>query len=140
MEDGKVIEKNDLSESMTTTNASTTLKFSEFPAFKAGKEYHLNLYASIKKDAKWAKKGHIVAMEQVELGNTKTIKTLAANSSSTPLALSKSATTWTVANAQFSIQFDAKQGLLTTYKVAGNSLIQQALKPNYWRAKTDNAR
>ncbi|MEM6699732.1 MAG: beta-galactosidase small subunit, partial [Bacteroidota bacterium] len=88
----------------------------------------------------WAKKGHILAMEQIELENTKIITLATDNQPNAPLSLTKNDTEWIVSNTKFTIKFDVAQGLLTTYEVAGHSLVQQPLKANYWRAPTDNDR
>ena len=46
----------------------------------------------------------------------------------------------TVSNAHFTVTFDKTTGLLKAYEVDGNSLLgtEGTLKPNFWRAVTDN--
>ncbi|MEM1121343.1 MAG: glycoside hydrolase family 2 TIM barrel-domain containing protein [Bacteroidota bacterium] len=140
LEDGKVIAEGDLSVGKMTKNGSHTLNIPSFPNFNANKEYHLNLYATLRNDTRWAQKGHIAASEQIELANTKTMMINATSTTNIPLTLNKTATEWTVSNGQFTVTFDAKSGLLTNYKVGNKSILQQPLQPNFWRATTDNDR
>ena len=46
----------------------------------------------------------------------------------------------TVSNANFTISFDRQTGLLKQYTVLGNNLLGEGgtLRPNFWRAVTDN--
>ena len=46
----------------------------------------------------------------------------------------------TVANANFTVKFDRQTGLLKQYTVLGNDLLGEGgtLRPNFWRAVTDN--
>ncbi len=46
----------------------------------------------------------------------------------------------TIANANFTVKFDRQTGLLKQYTVLGNDLLGEGgtLRPNFWRAVTDN--
>ena len=46
----------------------------------------------------------------------------------------------TVANANFTVKFDRQTGLMKQYTVLGNDLLGEGgtLRPNFWRAVTDN--
>ena len=140
MEDGKVIVENDLPSPDFTSQDNVSIKIPEFPAFAAGKEYHVNLYAKLKQDTKWGKKDHIAASEQFSLVNSRAEETLNNPGQSTPLVLTKSDESWMIANSDFSITFDASTGVLVSYKAKGTELIQEAIQPNFWRAVTDNDR
>lgn len=106
---------------------------------KPNKRYHLNCYAKIKSKTSWAEAGYVIAQEQFSWPNpqTQSISTVDAGEA---LKLEKGDKHWTVSNAQLQLKINAETGLIDEYRVAGQALITQTLKPNFWRAPTDNDR
>ena len=104
-----------------------------------GVEYWLNLSFQLKKDTPWAKKGHEIAWEQFKLPYKAPVRKK--NLSRQPqLNLSESGTGITITGIDFSVEFDKKDGTLTSFKFEGTELIRTGLKPHFWRAPTDNDR
>ncbi|AWB67412.1 glycoside hydrolase family 2 [Saccharobesus litoralis] len=113
-----------------------TLPFTQ-PEIEAGKRYWLQLSLRTADNKVWAKAGHEVAKQQFELPYFQK-----ANSEpeSKSVKLSDNGKQVIVKNADFSARFDRQSGFLTSYKVGGQTLIKDALKPNFFRPQTDNDR
>ena len=100
-----------------------------------GAEYFLNVYAVGKDVSGLLPDDHTYAGEQFALGVIGIAKTKALKG---PLVLDRSRHIINISGKDFSVTFDAKSGLLTSYKVKGADLIDSAPVPNLWRAMTDN--
>ncbi|MBC2604754.1 glycoside hydrolase family 2 TIM barrel-domain containing protein [Pelagicoccus albus] len=50
----------------------------------------------------------------------------------------QSSDTITVSNRDFTASFDSKTGYLSQLKYGNKSILKEALRPNFWRAPTDN--
>lgn len=110
------------------------------PVLKPGAEYYLRIRFTLKNKATWADAGHEVAWEEFPLPyTTPSVKELPIDKRNT-LSITDDPQIITVANNQFSVQFDKKAGALVTYKVNGINYISSPLVPNFWRAETDNDR
>ncbi len=142
LENGKVIDRGLITDVDFTTGNKLTIKIPKTVKISAGKEYHLNLFAKLKSNTRWAPKGHILAQEQFDLPIqqqfSKKIKPNFAKNEA--ITLRKETSQWQISNPNFTINFDTKSGQLTHYKAKGKALIQEAIKPNFWRATTDNDR
>ncbi len=64
----------------------------------------------------------------------------AADRSSAELEVRERSDVLEVVGADFAIRFDQAGGVLSSYRIRGNELLQEALAPNFWRAYTDNDR
>ncbi|MEM6964151.1 MAG: glycoside hydrolase family 2 TIM barrel-domain containing protein [Bacteroidota bacterium] len=144
LEDGKVKTKASLPMTTFDNNGITKLKIPMNVKFLKDKEYHLNLFVQLKNDTKWGKKNHILAKEQFALGGAKTNFKLTANesrsSTGSPLSLQKNTTDWVISNKKIKITFDVQRGQLASFQVDGKSLLQNSIRPNFWRPVTDNDR
>ncbi len=143
LEGGKQIANGILTSSKFSEHGKAVLSLPKFPSFKAGKEYHLNLFAKLKNNTKWANKNYIIASEQIVLGNKNSLQILKgkmAGITDDPLTLQKNDSEWIVSNSKFSIQFDAKSGQLKSFESNGKVLLKKPVVPNFWRATTDNDR
>lgn len=99
----------------------------------ASKEQVITLSIQYKDSPFWAEKDHEIAFEQfVLLGE---IKTLDARGS---LDVQESEEAYQISGKQFSVTVNKSSGLLDSYKREGTELLYQPMKPNYWRAVTDN--
>ena len=103
---------------------------------KSDKEYHLNVYYSLKSEEPFLPKDYEIATEQLEL------KTLPATvfvpSLKKTLELKESKENCTITGDKFEIVFDLKKGILSGYSVKGEQFIAEGPKPSFWRAPTDN--
>jgi beta-galactosidase len=99
------------------------------------KEYFLTVRFALAKDANWAKKGHVVAWDQIPLPY-KYVPPKLANKGK--LALKETSDAFEVKGASFSVKIGKKTGFLESYKVKGVEFLKSPMKPNFWRVPTDN--
>ncbi|MCX6902034.1 MAG: DUF4981 domain-containing protein, partial [Verrucomicrobia bacterium] len=108
-----------------------------------GVEYFLELSFRLKQDESWAKKGHEIAWDQFELPDASPMAglDLAMNPGQMPkLQVTKGDKNVVIVGKDFAATFDKKIGALTSLKVKGTELIASPLRPDFWRAQTDNDR
>ena len=109
-------------------------------------EILLNIRFILKTDEPLMKKGQMVAYAQLPVRKyghhccdfeEQTVQT---PKSKMKITDKKGAPEITVQNANFTISFDRQSGLLKQYNVLGNNLLGEGgtLRPNFWRAVTDN--
>lgn len=101
---------------------------------KAG-EYTLTVYFTLKKKTSWANKGHIIAYGQ-EVINIKD-KAIRKKTVKHNLELIDSVNQIGVKGKDFSVVF-SKSGGLIAYEYKNELLIRDCVKPNFWRAPTNN--
>ena len=121
-----------------------------------GVEYFLDLSFTLKHDTLWAKRGFEVAWDQFKLPdsvaapsatprlvNTQTGTRAQANDKAR-LTLSQTdadaLVTVTGIGNGFTANFDKRTGTLVSLKSKGVELVQSPLRPDFWRAPTDNDR
>lgn len=100
-----------------------------------GKEYWLNVSFKLATDTSWAAAGHEVAWEQFTMGKGAPV---APKQPTGALTVQQSGKTITVKGTAFAATFE--NGLLSTLTYNGVALIQAPLRPDFWRAPTDNDR
>lgn len=107
-----------------------------------GAEYWLNISFELEEDESWDEKGHIVAKEQFKLHFDNEIEKGIDLSKMDTLKLKNEGDEVNIKGKEFNISFDKKGGALDSYKIQsdGNEfeLIEEAIRPNYWRAPNDN--
>ena len=104
---------------------------------KPGAEYFLDFSVKTTEDAPLVPRGHVVASEQLKLPLEAEVAGTV--SSSLPgLKLVQDDLEATVSGDNFSVKFNKKTGLMTSFNFEGTELIEQAPEPNFWRAPTDN--
>ncbi|WP_440896504.1 glycoside hydrolase family 2 TIM barrel-domain containing protein [Amphibacillus sp. Q70] len=91
------------------------------------------------KDQLWCNEGHEIAFEQFVLP-TSHQKIDNQPEVFTPITVLDRSEVIVVNGEQFAIQFNKQTGHLSSYKVKETELIKEGLKPNFWRAMTDNDR
>ncbi|HSH20037.1 MAG TPA: glycoside hydrolase family 2 TIM barrel-domain containing protein, partial [Draconibacterium sp.] len=116
-------------------SANVTIDFAVEP--EAGVEYFLTIQAKLKTDRSLVPAGTAMAAEQFELPVFK-----AAPKASTgefpALGLEDNETTSTVSGEGFTIVFDKKAGVITSFKKGETEMLQSGPVPNFWRAPIDN--
>ena len=98
-------------------------------------EFALTLSFRLRADTPWAKAGHEVAFGQKVLKRTPD-----RHVSSEPLRVVRGKWNLGVHGKNFSVQFSAARGGLTSYVYNGREMLEQIPMPNFWRAPTDNDR
>ncbi|MEM7548588.1 MAG: glycoside hydrolase family 2 TIM barrel-domain containing protein [Bacteroidota bacterium] len=99
-----------------------------------GAEYFLNISFQTKTKSPLISEGHIVAMEQFKLNWKSTEQGIVSKGSVT---LEEGNDAYSVKGDSFNVTFE-KNGNLRSYQLNGSTLIEGPVKPNFWRALTDN--
>ena len=110
--------------------------------YKHQKDVMLNLEFRLKNDEGLLKAGDIVAHQQLPIRQTTgtDMAVSASSAKAVKIADKKKEPVLTLQAQNFTLQFDRQSGLITKYEVGGQSLLGQdgTLRPNFWRAVTDN--
>ena len=138
--DGKLLQSGemdapDLAPYATTTLAMPVKQFTPAP----GVEYFLGISFRLKADTAWAKEGHELAWDQFKLPDA--APAVAMDAGTFPkLELAQTDAAATVRGQDFVATFDKQTGALASLKFKGTELIGSPLRPDFWRAPTDNER
>ena len=93
----------------------------------------LNVYAQLKKDKPWAKKGFTVAREQFVLNPYNWPTTLQGK----PAKVQKTASGLRVHTMRGAVTID-KTGAMTSWIVDGHEILNAPLEPYFWKPENDN--
>lgn len=135
LEDGRIIE-NCTHEPFSLGGGESCivqLNFSNV-AFISGRDYHLNAEFILREKTLWCEKGYKLAFEQFEISASLPRKGCyvgAANYSETESEI-------TASGSGFKIVVSKADGNITCLDYGNGNLLRSPLKPNYWRAFTDN--
>lgn len=105
---------------------------------RLGVEYFLDVSFHLRRGNAWAKPGHEIAWDQFKLPDAATA--VAADTQQPPLKTAQTDSSVTVSGAGFTAVFNRQRGTLASLKCKGTELIRSPLRPNFWRAQTDNDR
>ena len=109
-------------------------------------EWLLNIAYKQKQNEGLLPAGHIVAKEQLTINPYSAPSMILENSKqsnieiTSPTVLNNDRKYLIISNDMFNIEFDKQNGYLTKYEVNGVNMLKEGavLKPNFWRAPTDN--
>jgi beta-galactosidase len=104
-----------------------------------GVEYFLELIFTLKHDLPWADAGHEIAWDEFKLP-VSAPATVVATSQFPPIKWTADKNGATVESKNFQIVFDEVSGGIKSWRYKGQELIQSPLRPDFWRAMTDNDR
>jgi beta-galactosidase len=138
LENGNIIQSGNLKTLSVNPNQKGRflIKF-EDPEIKENTEYHLTVRCLLKKDQSWAKEDYLLAWEEFKLPRLSKKKTKDISQTKV-LQLKESSGSFKINGENFEINISKKTGYLTSYKCKSIELIHSPLKPNFWRAPTDN--
>ncbi|MDG3581114.1 glycoside hydrolase family 2 TIM barrel-domain containing protein [Galbibacter pacificus] len=104
------------------------------------KEYYINFYVKTIKQKGLVPHEYIIARKQIKLNHGVEYAKIQVASSlrGEKPRIEEDGEKIKIFNQRFSVEFDKKNGLLSSYKVNGYELIQRGPKINFWRAATDN--
>jgi beta-galactosidase len=108
-------------------------------AAEPGVEYWLDLAFALRADTRWAKKGHVLAREQIRLPIEKAAPAFA-TAGLPVLTVTGGTRLVTVKGAGFAYGFDPATGLLSSIQWNGAEMLASPLRPDFWRAPNDNDR
>lgn len=117
-------------------NVEITVPFKNFD-FKNGTEYFINFSLVTAKDQPFKPKGFEVAKEQYLVGKYPDIQT-AIIKNHNPVKYSEKGNELIVYSGGAVYKFDKKRGFLTSIIVNGTELLEKPVRPDFWRAPTDN--
>lgn len=135
----------DLSEVKAQSSADFTLPYN-LDNLNEANDVMLNIEYRLKNDEGLQKAGDVVAYQQFALREAKGADlSLSENEAKALKAVKltdkkKKEPLLTLQAQNFTLAFDRATGFITRYEVGGNSLLGEggSLKPNFWRAVTDN--
>ena len=137
--DGRILQEGSLPELDVEPGETATLTVPLQPISpQPGVEYWLNLSFRLKADASWAAQGHELAWEQFQLPAASPGPR--APSAMPALELVQDDAAITLQTGDFSLAVDRQEGLIISLKQNGTELIQEPLRPHFWRAPVDNDR
>jgi beta-galactosidase len=135
--DGQSIKNGTISNLSLDPEATTTITIDTKVDVQPATEYFLNIYAKNKEQKGILEAGTILAYEQFELPVVG--KPIQADMKQVPeMQVTDGEQQVDIAGNGFKIRFDKKAGTLTSYILNDKELVKEALKPNFWRASTDN--
>jgi beta-galactosidase len=104
-----------------------------------GVEYFIELSFALKTDLPWAKASHEIAWDQFKLPDAAPAAKFSAEKLP-PVKWMAGTNEARVAGANFEIIFDKQTGAMKSWRFADTELIASPLRPDFWRAQTDNDR
>ncbi len=104
---------------------------------KHGEEWYLNVFFELKENTLWAKVGHRVAKAQFIINEYKNKKT---ETSKAQMNVKTNYGTVSVYGGDIEINFSRRNGAVYSLKKKGVELLSGEIRPNFWRALTDNDR
>lgn len=135
LENGEVVESGNYGSLNVAAQEEKILQIPFKTAIKGGKEYHLNLKASLLKDEPLLAAGTQLAHEQFALNTPVFVQPETGGES---LKLKKTKENITVTGGSFELQFDRQMGTLISMTSEGKVLFDQGPEVNFWRAPIDN--
>jgi len=134
---GKVIDSGSFALSLAPKGTtSVTIPF-KLDKVEADTEYYLTVYATLKSDTAYAKKGTPVASEQFPIYVTgEHISPDTAKMDD--ISYTEDDKTFTVSGKTFSLVINKDKGDITSYTVNGEKLMSTGPVPNFTRARNDN--
>ncbi|WKB79974.1 glycoside hydrolase family 2 TIM barrel-domain containing protein [Cellulophaga lytica] len=136
-ENGKKLESGELPRQDIAAASSAIVTIPYKSNLKNNSDYWLRLSLHETKDRLWAKKGYLIAKEQLSLKAKSTI-TKHISTSKKSISILENKNTITVNGANFSVGISKKNGQLSSYITQGQEQIISPLKPNFYRPPIDN--
>jgi beta-galactosidase len=136
IENGLAVEHGTISDLNISAQDEKDIKIPYLTRVESGKEYFLNLKATLKNDEPLLKKGFQVGYEQIPLNphsytnpyNFHTIK----------LEIDSNDEFTTLQGLDFEVVLNTKKGIISRYTYKGIDLIEHGGQVNFWRAPIDN--
>ncbi|MBP1962960.1 glycoside hydrolase family 2 TIM barrel-domain containing protein [Paenibacillus aceris] len=137
--DNKVIQQGTLDnlDIPALTTKQITVPYS-LPTAEPGVEYWLNVSFKLKSDTLWAKKGHVIASQQLSLPMNAPHQPSVDLSALPVLNVQDQGTQVTINNTDMQINFNKSTGTIDAIKYQGKDLIKKGPTPSFWRAPIEN--
>ena len=105
----------------------------------SGCEYHLEFSYRLKADTAWAKKGHEIAWDQFALPDFTPMPPGDAVDRAGP-RISETSSNAIIYAGHSEFRLDKTSGAITSWKFQKEEFLSEPLRPDFWRAPTDNDR
>ncbi|MBN1987526.1 MAG: DUF4981 domain-containing protein, partial [Prolixibacteraceae bacterium] len=135
--DGKVIDNGKLNDLNLEPGKSENVTIDFVLDAQPGVEYFLNIKAKLREDWSLVAAGSELAAEQFKLPVFVPAPKVNV-AEMPPLTTNESGDVVTVTGEGFSVSFNTKEGVITSFKKGDVEFIQSGLVPNFWRAPIDN--
>ena len=138
--DGKVIQGGKLEDLDIAPRAVKSMAI-PVQAFQPqpGAEYFIELSFALKTNLPWAKAGHEIAWDEFKLPDAAPAAQFSADKLP-PVKWIAVTNEARIVGGNFEIIFDNQTGVMKSWRVDGAELIASPLRPDFWRAQTDNDR
>ena len=137
MADGDVLEEGDIQLTTAPQQKDVVRIPYHKPAIVPGKEYRLTLTSTIKDSQVWAKAGHEVAWDQLEL-SAWNLPAPATKQTSTKVTAKEDDKQITISGAGFAYNINKETGNLEQIEVDGKPVLKEPISFNLWRAPIAN--
>ena len=138
--DGKEIQSGKLADLDIAPGATKSIALPLKPFQpQTGVEYFIELSFALKGDLPWAKKGHEIAWDEFKLPDAAPAVELPV-ATMPPVKWRAGTNEALVIGGNFEIIFDNQTGVMKSWRVGGTELVASPLRPDFWRAQTDNDR
>ncbi|MBT3386000.1 MAG: DUF4981 domain-containing protein [Prolixibacteraceae bacterium] len=135
--DGKIVDNGKLVDLDLAPGKTKEITIDFIVEPKPGIEYFLTVKAKLKNDESLVKAGAEMAAEQFKLPIFVPIQKTD-NSEFAALNLEENESSATIIGEGFSIVFDKKAGIVSSFKNGETELLKSGPVPNFWRAPIDN--
>ena len=137
MADGDVLEEGDIQFSTAPQQKQVVRIPYHKPAIVAGKEYRVTVTSKLKKDEVWAKAGHEVAWDQLELSGWN-LPATAPQLSSDDISAQEDDKQINISGKGFCYVISKETGNLEQIEVYGKPVLKSPIEFNLWRAPIAN--
>ncbi|WP_152286203.1 glycoside hydrolase family 2 TIM barrel-domain containing protein [Flavicella marina] len=137
-ENGKVIKTGILKEGLSTKafqKETFQVKFKK-PKLHVNSEYHIKIIGKLKKNELWEKQGYVIFQEQFKLNYL--VKPATDETSKSNLLVKETSSEVVISNKYVVLKIDKNSGYIHTYQSNGMDVLKSPIKPNFWRAETEN--
>ena len=138
IENGIVIDKGNVEQTDVAPLTEGTIKvpftMPKNPA--AGSEYYLNISARLKETTDWAKAGHELAWEQIQVPAS--VEQAPMKVVDKAVTIAETDRAYTIKGENFSFEISKANGVMQNYVYDGETLIESGPAPNFWRGIMEN--
>ncbi|WP_297085654.1 glycoside hydrolase family 2 TIM barrel-domain containing protein [uncultured Draconibacterium sp.] len=136
--DGKIVDSGNIDDIDLAPGASKTLNIAFDVTPEAHVEYFLNVRAKLKKDRSLVEAGWILAEEQFRIPFAVPVTLEYKEVQMPDVTMEESEALATISGEGFSVTFDKKAGVISSFKQGETELLLAGPVPNFWRAPIDN--
>ncbi|RAJ76519.1 beta-galactosidase [Chitinophaga dinghuensis] len=135
-EDGKIVERGTIRDLKIAPQDSLTFDITSKTKIADSKEYFLNVRYTLKQEEPFLPAGYEMAAEQFAWNQP--VRNAVPETTAGKLGMQKTGDNLQVKGGNFELNFDMKKGILVSYILNGDAVIQNGPQPAFWRAPTDN--